>query len=66
MTETVRDGDIVSAVDPALAIIEAKRSSIVVQESSMAQLLAQIHVVNKENPAAVRIGERGYHNALDR
>lgn len=37
-----RDGDIVSAVEPALAVIEAKRSDTVVQKSSASQLIAQL------------------------
>jgi hypothetical protein len=39
------DGDIVSAVDPALAIIEVKKSDSVVQKASMAQLLSSAIVV---------------------
>jgi hypothetical protein len=34
------DGDIVSAMDPALAVIEAKRSDTVVQKSSASQFMA--------------------------
>jgi hypothetical protein len=37
-----RDGDIVSAMEPALAVIEAKKSDTVVQKSSAAQLIAQL------------------------
>jgi hypothetical protein len=37
-----RDGDILSAVDPALAVIEVKKSDTVVQKSSASQLIAQL------------------------
>jgi hypothetical protein len=37
-----RDGDMVSAMDPALAVIEAKKSDTVVQKSSSSQLIAQL------------------------
>jgi hypothetical protein len=42
------DGDIVSAVEPALAIIEAKKSDTVMQKSSMAQLLAQMFCIKHQ------------------
>jgi hypothetical protein len=37
-----RDGDIISAMEPALAVIEAKKSDTVVQKSSASQLIAQL------------------------
>ncbi len=40
-----RDGDIVSAMDPTLAVIEAKKSDTVVQKSSASQLIAQLRCI---------------------
>ena len=37
-----RDGDIISAMEPALAVIEAKKSDTVVQKSLASQLIAQL------------------------
>lgn len=37
-----RDGDIISAMDPVLAVIEAKKSDTVGQKSSASQLIAQL------------------------
>jgi hypothetical protein len=37
-----RDGDIISAMEPALAVIQAKKSDTVGQKSSASQLIAQL------------------------
>ena len=46
--DPLRNGDIVTAVEPVLAIIEAKKSETVVQKSSMAQLLAQMFCIKHQ------------------
>jgi hypothetical protein len=53
------DGDIVSAVDPALASIEAKKSDSVVQKASMAQLVAQLFCIKHQE-----FQKRYYHILL--